>query len=132
MNGAVTTEYRGDKVLGGRLSGSENARASCKRAKGQSEDYNYHKTPGYGVAQERVGSNHDVGGQEASDWRHNPHQDRHGPGRRSSPEGGRGGLRNGGGNAEPIRENPKGLTGALSISRAMKGGRTEGGKGGRK
>ena len=54
---------------------------------------NYQKKPRCGSAQERVRMKHDGGGEEARNWRHDFTQYRQGPGRRSRPEGGGGGVK---------------------------------------
>ena len=48
-----------------------------------------------------------------------PHRDGQGPGRRSRPEGGRNGSRNGGRRTEHRRSKPHGLTGALESSQGQ-------------
>ena len=74
---------------------------------------NYQKKPRDGAAQEQVRRKHGGGVQEARNWRHDPHRDRQGLGRRSMPEkgriGSRNGSRNGGRSTEHKRAKPQGL-----------------------
>ena len=99
--------------------------------KGAQKTKRYQKTPLDRAAQDQVKRKHRGVGKEDRNWRHDPPWYRQGPGRRSRPAGRRSGSRNSGGRKEPRRANPQGLKGTLATSTKVKGGRPDGGRGGR-
>ena len=93
----------------GNCQGVETPRTLVGARKVSHKTTNNQKTPIDGAAQERVKRKHDRGVQEDRNWRHDPPQDRQGPGRRSRLAGERSGSRNGGGRTEHRRANPQGF-----------------------